>query len=1249
MKHSIFFLALIVPLSLRAQQKTYLESLPYYVENLQMFGEGQEDGRTYYIPSTSITLDGTWKFLYCGNPSLVPDDFFEPSFSDIKWSNIMVPSNWEMQGFGQALFRNTVTSFSRNGINPPQVPMDLNPTGLYRTDFKIPSSWNGRQVFLRFEKVASASFVWINGHQVGYNEGAQEPSEYNITKFIKSGRNSLAVMVLKYSDGCYLECQDYWRLAGIFDDVTVYSSPNTRIWDYHVITDFDTTFTDSKVDLDVEIRAYTFGNHNCTVKAEIEKDGHTISKMTANDISIPAESGKTVRLSSYVKNPDRWTSETPNLYNLSIELTDSNGKTIDHLKRRMGFKKTEIIDGIFYLNGQPIKVNAQNSHMQHPVTGHAMDEETIRKDMQILKQFGFNAVRTSHYPPVNKYLELADEYGLYIIDETGDESHATEWMSEKPEYADMYRERARQMVLRDRNHPCVLFWSAGNESGEGKNIEEVIKEGRKYDSTRFWMYGGNASKHYAEDIIGPRYPIPIEHEISYGMNAKDKRPSFMDEYLSVAGNGGGGLDDFWRVIDSHPSLLGGAIWDFVSPGLLEPVRTLEDKSPYGTMVNIMGKAKLVKGKTGNAIDLDVTDQWVQAYRGDNLEISTDRLTLTLDILPRGYNKCGGYMITKGSNQFGLRQSGADKIEFYIDNGKRIALSGPLPDDWEGKWHNVCAVYDSRMMTIYIDSRIVAEKSASGKIRNLPMSVCIGRDEEKHGQETSEYIADALIDNVGIFTDAFTPAEGFDPQKSVLWLDFEKEKSEGTFYSYGIGARTYGSIWPDRTPQPEMYQMKKSTQPLSYKLLDARTGVLEIRNRSSFINASYYRTSWTITADDKVVDSGEVKLDIEPSSSKIVRIPYCKPDIEPGKEYRLTISTALADDEIWAAKGHEVAWEQFELSHLNIPANLEEKASGTLSVVQENGHVIVAGDFFRYVFDEVNGTLNEIHVNGKNLLKSPLKLNLWRAPVANESDGWNSNSVGMARDRLKGGYGVIGSTCAISSMYYSEGLDRLMYIPASIKVRSYEEYVYVDVRELALFGAQAEQKLDQYITGQAIRGMESFYSYCIAPDGTITINHKITPQGNMPLWFPRIGVTMSLDGTLDNVQWYGRGPQSSYPDRKSGYRIGIYESSIDEMYEPYLLPQDYGLRMDSRWVRLTDNQGLGILFKVDRTFAFNAYPYTTENLTRSVYQYQLQRSDDITLNIDYQTSGVGCTARGIFESYRAHATDLDRTITIKPVK
>ena len=1224
-----------------AQELPYMERIYDFLENTAVFEEGQEDGRAYHIPSPSISLNGTWKFFYAETPDGIPKDFFSDRFSTRKWSDIEVPSNWEMQSFGQPIFRNVSAPFP---ANPPYIPHDLNPTGAYRRDFVIPSSWKGQQVFLRFEKVASASFVWVNGREVGYNEGGQEPSEYNITKYVRPGKNTVSVLVTKYSDGYYLEGQDYWRLAGIFDDVWVYSTGQARIYDWYVVTDFDDTFTDSDLSIDVDVRTYDAGLDAFTVSAEVSREGSVVARMESRSGALGPRGKGTARLESRVPSPRKWTAETPDLYDLTLTLADGSGKVIDRVTKKIGFKKTEIKNGVFLLNGKPVKVKAINTHMQHPETGHKMDEATIRRDMEILKQFNFNGVRTSHYPPVNRYLELADEYGLYVFDETGDEAHASESVSSKPEWEAMYRERSRRMVLRDRNHACVLAWSAGNESGEGPNIAAVVDEGRKYDHTRFWMYGGNAEKNPAEDIVGPRYPLPLEHEILYGLDTLDLRPSFMDEYLSIAGNGAGGMADYWRVINEHEKTMGGAIWDFVSTGITEYDRVLKDSSPYDTQVSAMGRARRVAGPWGYAIDLDKTDQWVEVYRGDNLEIESDRLTLSMDVFPRSFNTSGGYFIAKGSNQFGLRQLGEDKLSFYLFNGSRKEISGPLPSDWQDHWHHIQGVYDGEKMALYIDGKQVAEGPCTGRIVNLPWPVCIGRDEETCGQDPRVYICDAIIDNVGVFTDAYGPSESLSPESSVLWLGFEEEERGIKYFSHGIGARTYGAIWPDRVPQPEMWEIKKAQQPLDFKLLNLDEGIVEVINRNVYTGVSAYLTTWTLTEDEKVIGSGELDLSgLGPWSSVMLKVPFAKPvSPVPGKEYRLNFKSVLREGTMWADAGHEVAWEQFELKEWNAPAPAGTHA-GKARLSSADGYQIVSGQGFEYRFDSVSGALSSIKVTGTEVLTQPLKLNLWRAPVANELDGWNGGTV--RNSQVRAGYANW-----IVSMYYSYGIDDLSYVPVKVNAREAGNAVVIEVREDVLFkrSMSGMSQRDLYIFGHTAPGIESIYRYTVYGDGTIQMHHVVNPQGNMPLWFPRVGVTMSLDGAFDNVEWYGRGPQSSYPDRKTGYRIGIYDTTVADMYEPYIIPQDYGLRTDNRWVRLTDDSGKGLEFSCDQLFNFNVYDYSTDNLTKASYQYQIHKTDGLTFNLDYDTSGVGCSAKGIFNGYRAYPDLYERTVTIKPV-
>ena len=390
----------------RMTEKKGFDDLYHFIENLDVFEYGQEEARAYYIPGHHILLNGQWKFFYGDTPQEIPTNFFEEKFSDSKWATIDVPSNWEMRGYGDPLFRNVAAPFQ---ADPPMTPRDYNPTGAYRTTFTIPSDWNGEEVFLRFEKVASASFLWVNGQEVGYNEGAQEPAEYNITRYLKKGRNTLAMKVIKYSDGFYLEGQDYWRLAGIFDDVYLYATPKTRLFDWYVTTDLDKDYRDADLNIEVTVRSYDEQPVRTPLKVQAvltSADGKEVARLESQAATFPtataavpgaSASGATagtatlkLNMSQHITNPLKWTAETPNLYELKMYLVDAaTGKrlsesTPEDARQDVGFKETEMRDNVFYLNGKPLKVNAQCSHMQDPDNGHAVTDELIKKDMTIL-------------------------------------------------------------------------------------------------------------------------------------------------------------------------------------------------------------------------------------------------------------------------------------------------------------------------------------------------------------------------------------------------------------------------------------------------------------------------------------------------------------------------------------------------------------------------------------------------------------------------------------------------------------------------------------------------------------------------------------------------------------------------------------------------------------------------------------------------------------------------------------------------
>jgi beta-galactosidase len=1251
MKKIILLLALCLSYSWVIAQKTpFLSNIYDYLENTNVFELNQEEGHTSFVPyftadealknirekaSTVLSLNGTWKFHFSDTPEGTPPDFFSWKFNDTKWDTIHIPSNWEMQGFGDPIFRNVTSPFHPN---PPFIPREYNPTGSYRKTFTLPASWKGSEIFLRMEKTASASFVWVNGNEVGYNEGAQEPAEYNVTKYLKPGKNIIAVNVYKYSDGYYLEGQDYWRLAGIFDDVWLYATPAMSICDWHATTDLDKSYSDARLDIDVDLKNYSgTENKNFTLRTTLyNSDKKAIKSFTSEPFSIAANGRKKINLSEEIINPAKWSAEFPNLYTLVFELMNPSGNVTEAVNGTIGFKKTEIRNQVFYLNGVPVKLNAINSHMQHPTLGHTMNEETIRKDMTILKRFNINCVRTSHYPPVRKYLELADEYGIFIVDETGDEAHATEYLSGKKEWEEMYRERARKMVLRDRNHPSILFWSAGNESGEGQNICAVINEGKKYDTTRYWMYGGNAFSHPCEEIIGPRYPKVFEliKNVLLVPDSIDPRPSFLDEYLAVTGNGGGGLDEYWDAFRRYPRSMGGAIWDFVSTGLTEKIKSLKDKSDNRIQVNVMGRAHLVQSIDGKGIDLNGHDQWVEVYRDNALEISGNQLTLTLKVFPRRLSSSAGTLITKGNYQFGIHQTGKDSLEFYVTTDRKYKVVMALPANWEYNWHQVTAQYTGSDISVSIDERKSSMVPVSGNILNTPYPVNIGRNAEIHGQETSVYISDAIIDDAGIFSRVIPESQLKNPSEELkksasLWLDFEEMTTGGNFFSYGIGARTYGAIWPDRRPQPEMWQMKKSGQPVAVSLISAEKGEVEIENRYLFTNLKDLQAEWILQGDGESLEKGTLSLDIEPQKKAVVVVPFKKPEIKEGVEYRLLISFLQSKKTLWAEKGFEIAWDQLNLNWRKTVATKPLGPVPSLAVNENKDKVIISGSGFEYAFDRGSAELVSIKIQGSELIRRGPELNVWRAPLANETDDWafwSSNNK-----HLKDGFGHTAST-----EWYSAGIDKMKSITESFQVKkSGDSSVTVDIRKMTLVSSQRGAFMNHFV-------------YEIDGNGELTISHTIIFDGDMPSWLPRIGIDWILDKSLENVKWYGRGPQENYPDRKTGYKTGIYNSTVDGMYEPYLKPQDYGLRTDNRWVRMTDDNGTGLEFSGDKLFNFSAQSYTVENLTRAAYTYQLHKSDGISFNFDYATSGVGCTAVSVFSAYQVMPQRYDFKITIKPL-
>jgi len=524
------------------------------------------------------SLNGIWKFKWSSDPEKRPPDFYQQNYSTENWDNILVPGNWELQGFGTPIYTNITYPFKKD---PPKVTsepekfftsfLERNPVGSYTTTFTIPQSWNNKQVFINFGGVLSAMYVWVNGQKVGYSENSMSPAEFDITKFIHTGENKLAVEVYRWCDGSYLEDQDMWRLSGIFRDVDLIARPQTFISDFFVKAIPDNTFDNANISIRVAI-----DNRSAVNVSGLHIDAEITGFSTSDDVvdisfnnKFEAVEGKkqaSLEMRSLIKRPKLWSAETPDLYHLTLKLKNKKNEIVDKAECYFGVRKIEVRGDVFYINGKAVKLKGINRHEQHPRTGKHVSRATMIRDIELMKQANINMIRTCHYPDDPLFYELCDKYGFYIMDEANHETHGfgigNKEIGDNPVWKNSLVERAVSLVQRDKNHPCVTFWSLGNEGGKGQNLVAMADTIRKLDRDRL-VYSD--SHREVADIYDEGYLHPEDLK-NLGKKITDK-PVFMREYSHVMGNSGGNLQEYWDVIYSDSSLTGAAIWEWMEHGL----------------------------------------------------------------------------------------------------------------------------------------------------------------------------------------------------------------------------------------------------------------------------------------------------------------------------------------------------------------------------------------------------------------------------------------------------------------------------------------------------------------------------------------------------------------------------------------------------------------------------------------------------------------------------------------------------------
>ena len=593
----------------------------------------REPARAYFIPygekvgDRMLSLNGDWLFRWTKTPNERIKDFYRTDFDTSGWKTLAVPANWEVNGYGTPIYISAGYPFK---IDPPYVMREpkkewttyeeRNPTGQYKRTFTLPKDWNNGQTFLRFEGVMSAFYVWINGKKVGYSQGSMEPSEFNITQYLQTGENQIAIEVYKYSDGSYLEDQDFWRFGGIHRDVLLYHTPDVRLRDVAIRSSMDGVLQ--------------INPQFCVYNGETGEDYHLVATLIDDNVTIGTDTvtaqevldlqhkasrmnewypqrgyRKFNRMEIKVDNPRLWSVDHPNLYTLCLQLQKGDGTIVEQVTQKVGFRTIRIEDGQLLINGQPIKIRGVNRHEHDPHQARVMTEELMLKDLQLMKAAHINAVRLSHYPNCPRWYELCDSMGMYVMDEADCETHGLRGtLASTPDWGEAFLDRAIRMAERDKNHPSVIFWSLGNESGYGPNQAAMSAWLHEFDPTRPVHYEGaqGLPDPSTVDVISRFYPRVMEEYLNPGIpegsdqeraeNARwerlleiaqregdrctwigsdgGPRPVLTSEYAHCMGNALGNFKEYWDEINSNKRMLGGFIWDWVDQGIIKDGKVL---------------------------------------------------------------------------------------------------------------------------------------------------------------------------------------------------------------------------------------------------------------------------------------------------------------------------------------------------------------------------------------------------------------------------------------------------------------------------------------------------------------------------------------------------------------------------------------------------------------------------------------------------------------------------------------------------
>lgn len=1148
-----------------------------------------------------VSLNGNWKFKWVGNPDARPVGFQNSEYDASGWSDIKVPSNWQIEGYGTPLYSNSIYPFEKN---PPRVmdtppegytnyPEELrNPVGSYRTRFDVPTHFEGKQVFVSFGGVDSAFYIWLNGKMVGYSQDSRTPAEFNLTPYLQSSDNVLAVEVYQNSDASYLEDQDKWRLSGIFRDVYLYSESPVDIRDYATIATLDENYKNGILDVETSVRNHSSEEANYTVTVEVlDLEGNPMHQASSTS-SVIAQDEKVERLKLKLKKIQPWSAEIPQLYQCLITL-EVEGQEPIFYSNKIGFRTAEVKEGQFLINGQPVLFKGVNRHDHDPVTGHFVSEEDIRADLLLMKKFNINSVRTAHYPNDPRLLELCDEIGLYVIDEANIESHGMGWtvnpLAEDPLWFEAHLDRIRNVVERDKNHASVICWSMGNEAGRGENFAKCSAWIKQRDPSRPVHYDRSSREPYT-DFYSSMY-TSVKNLEAFAKEqekkpADQRRPAILCEYSHAMGNSTGNLAEYWDLIRREKYLQGAFIWDWMDQGLSRQISmfpTVNDQVNTERQVHVVGSLDTEKGLVDG-----------KAWLAPDNAIALDKaFTMTLEVKPN-LNGDDSPLISKGSESFELRLADDSRaLEFFITDGnKPRSIKADLPENWLNNWNTIQITSDGSKIKLSVNGQLLAMSKWMGIATDLttPLSIACNlesastKDSPDNGK-FSGAIRSFVLEN--------------DSGEKVVDIDFTKFKQPKglqDIFAYGgdfgdaPNANSFclnGIVMPDRTPSPQIPEVKKMYQDVWTKLLtaDKKTIEVEIYNEFFFKSLEDLQANYEITADGIEIATGEIDLpSIKAQERKIIRFPNPVTDYKADQEHHLRISFRQKEDTAWESAGYETAWDQHVLPFGN--RSTKAYRIWTIPAIEESDDLItVTGNNWQATFNPQTGSLSGFSREGTKLITSPMGLNFWR-PVTNNDRGWKT----------------------------PEYLAEWRYAGELTRVTKHNAY---EAGDLAVI--EFELKIPVSKSTAKIK-------YSLAEIGHIMVDVTVQPNGDGVAHLPRVGMQLQMPEEYNNWQWLGLGPHENYVDRKRGAWVGQFEGKIEELFHQYIDPQESSNRCEVRWASFTDDEGKGLKFLSygERLLEVSAYPCLPHDIELADHNYELPNQSFNVINIDYGQMGLGGT-------------------------